>query len=1726
VGGKAIAGLLEENRTMTVLDLSNNNLGDHAAVALAAELKANTTMKELRLGFNEIKDIGATAFAGILKSLQVQPHRRRRSAAVGDGERCNSVTAAHEQNRTLVSLKLNSNKITDEGGESMLKMLQLNDTLFELDLLNNRIKAEVAFKLKRMLGCGPTHRVAEAENAAKAYEQALADAKSLLVSGARSLSSTPPITFQRKFEVDVGGVLLTDFGVELLVDAGTRVAGLLYLKKLSGDQVHALQAPPLGTLAAGPIVELLPQDRSKYSRPITLRIPHNSTTSQLKVIYCKWLPVTKAAPELQTDHWAELPPSAYRVFDEHIEVHVSEGANFAVIQDDITPGRVGCRAFRLANEASAMQRTGVTPVQVWLTPERKDRVQELQAMLASQGFVQCGMANELLHGMHKSRLTSTLRDAQQSKVWDYMKPQLLFNMKVPADEESTAVTVKLQQSFKEAIASYHPEQIARLVSTESSVCAKYTEQIKDLNMSGNTFLQLDDARLRDVLKVEGLSDRKTMLELVHTLNAPFITELALTLSAKGQQGDDNTDVHPEDNLPRAHAPHIMLRGEDHFLLRSRAVGRTKVGFKVDEMVIEVAEVGPEAEGLPVDKDYHAIPCHITGWGDAYLQFECNHRVFTGFVRLRTKDYSGLGLPSKAVPILPFGFSMLDAKKARRLALKGQNQAIARVEADARRELAEQFGELWADAHERTVTAYAQKNKVPPQLNWKTRLVPQSSPEKKRPTSANPALLSRGRPELLNQTVERPSSANPVLVSHGRPDQGAASRPANAKPGSPTNPVGTKLTKASCDLPSIKPATMIRQIREVAEEAERSAARVRTFISNCKCLANRLRAIATSLPFVSDGDEPQLAQLLENVTQAKMLINMHFAEGYLQRYILLDDDQAFNFEAIDDKLVSTVGAVHHWAACSMAIQASGRYYKTVDAEICNFKRRKLVELILRACNQADSSHAPPNFRAEAVKELCNAKTGFGIFPKELKIEMGALFKEGGLPHVQKTDAQVKDILGQEHEGGFLEALELNISTRGGVQRKKSERTVGTVVLTADIQALALAELEDLQTGNLSLVRHSDGQWTYGIFSKRWSTMGNAMEFQLDSCGAVKTFTPDWYSEVRRLSDRTSGLTQSETGSLPPRGSLQGVAVSKALLGMAARADDQRHFVAGLRVGSVALVCRENGVWYYSRVIRRVEHGLVEQSDLAVETGVGNDGFTYGVLTKATDEIEFSLEDCESKPKKQKHSAKRGKKGQKGRDRLQSLPEVLTTANRAQQAAITSRKGSAPLVITKWAVASVVGVGASITGFGKKKRTKMVLPPARFCAVRQLEDNDASHHGAHAAHGRAMSNIHFPGRHLQSQMFYIASFPGKHEAEWLNFMEREGKSCNRGDFGREQRVSAACVFFCHGSAIDGVHAVDPSSADGRCYCDSLYGAVAGEPHAPASEAWRDGKAPFGCFWFECWTKNVQRAQELGQLAVVVNLAGKRGDKTKGLGPSQKSEVAWLEKNHIPYFSWDLNDFMQSASRVARAYDRPRNRAPHFQDINSKLDSMESWSSRREQLDPGQAISIIARQFDEEGLRMGRNQLAALQDAAANLTKEMDEALVKAHEARAGEDQEELEERGRKLVGTGGTLTRVAEAPNHKAASPLSRTPGAPTKSGSALSTTIDDEKPDGEEMRLQAIVAARKQHLALEEGSAGVVVAAQEAGSSEKGDELLEREDELLGRGDELLEIQLLKRVEEI
>ncbi|KAL1922193.1 uncharacterized protein VTP21DRAFT_9732 [Calcarisporiella thermophila] len=107
--GELIAHVLQDNPTLTQLDLSYNKISTEGIKAIALSLRENTTLSKLNLGYSEAY-YEITAEGGI------------------------AIAQALRENTTLTHLDLQCNEISDEGGIAIAQALQVNTTLTHLNL--------------------------------------------------------------------------------------------------------------------------------------------------------------------------------------------------------------------------------------------------------------------------------------------------------------------------------------------------------------------------------------------------------------------------------------------------------------------------------------------------------------------------------------------------------------------------------------------------------------------------------------------------------------------------------------------------------------------------------------------------------------------------------------------------------------------------------------------------------------------------------------------------------------------------------------------------------------------------------------------------------------------------------------------------------------------------------------------------------------------------------------------------------------------------------------------------------------------------------------------------------------------------------------------------------------------------------------------------------------------------------------------------------------------------------------------------------------------------------------------------------------------------------------------------------------------------------------------------------------------------------------------------------
>lgn len=163
--------------------------------------------------------------------------------------------------------------------------------------------------------------------------------------------------------------------------------------------------------------------------------------------------------------------------------------------------------------------------------------------------------------------------------------------------------------------------------------------------------------------------------------------------------------------------------------------------------------------------------------------------------------------------------------------------------------------------------------------------------------------------------------------------------------------------------------------------------------------------------------------------------------------------------------------------------------------------------------------------------------------------------------------------------------------------------------------------------------------------------------------------------------------------------------------------------------------------------------------------------------------------------------------------------------------------------------------------------------------------------------------------------IVSFPGRYADGW-----RECVEASSHDMG------VACVFLCGKDDGFGQHAIDPDADGKACYCHKIYGRRKFDifGHKSQEDCEANGNRPtWGCLWFEKWRSNVETAVKRKQRLIVYFFGGQVGEglvtwddlatadlwNGRGIGGSQKGEVAFLEKMGYKFDMRDVEDFLES-------------------------------------------------------------------------------------------------------------------------------------------------------------------------------------------------------------------------
>ncbi|CAM2705333.1 unnamed protein product, partial [Rotaria socialis] len=154
-GAQHLGNALKTNQTLTELRLYTNKIGDSGAQYLGEALKTNQSLQDLRLQTNKIGDSGAQYLADGLKVNKTLTYLHLAQNQIGDSG-TKHLADALTLNKNLTQLYLGTNQISDNGAQLFAEVLKTNKTLTVLDLGKNTITDSGAQQLAEALKTNKT----------------------------------------------------------------------------------------------------------------------------------------------------------------------------------------------------------------------------------------------------------------------------------------------------------------------------------------------------------------------------------------------------------------------------------------------------------------------------------------------------------------------------------------------------------------------------------------------------------------------------------------------------------------------------------------------------------------------------------------------------------------------------------------------------------------------------------------------------------------------------------------------------------------------------------------------------------------------------------------------------------------------------------------------------------------------------------------------------------------------------------------------------------------------------------------------------------------------------------------------------------------------------------------------------------------------------------------------------------------------------------------------------------------------------------------------------------------------------------------------------------------------------------------------------------------------------------------------------------------------------------
>ncbi len=155
-GCEAVASVLARNRTLTNLNLASNNISETGARTLAFAIQSNPVLSSLNLNGNPIKNSAAVAFAEALVNNNALLTLDLCSCKIGDQGAIALVSAiGNNEGIVMRRLMLRDNFISGQAGEVIVDALYRNQTLTVADFRGNQVDhvrlSKIRFICKRNL---------------------------------------------------------------------------------------------------------------------------------------------------------------------------------------------------------------------------------------------------------------------------------------------------------------------------------------------------------------------------------------------------------------------------------------------------------------------------------------------------------------------------------------------------------------------------------------------------------------------------------------------------------------------------------------------------------------------------------------------------------------------------------------------------------------------------------------------------------------------------------------------------------------------------------------------------------------------------------------------------------------------------------------------------------------------------------------------------------------------------------------------------------------------------------------------------------------------------------------------------------------------------------------------------------------------------------------------------------------------------------------------------------------------------------------------------------------------------------------------------------------------------------------------------------------------------------------------------------------------------------------